>query len=263
MQSARKVLFATVVSSGLLVACTVDRVANDGGAGSDGTAGTGGTRGSGGAAGGGSAGVAGTGSGGAAGADQCRVDADCPAIACLVAPCPDSLCVMGGDGFHHCQTRRSSALQVCPSPAQGGDLTCCHSDADCGAQPRGRCVANSDGWCGGPAPPPGNQCRYDACTGDADCAAAPGGFCTGGSPRACVYGPCRTSADCTRRPGGICAVQSVGRFCASTLAFCRYAGDPCAVDADCHGDAGAFGLQCVPNSDFQGTTCQPVTPPPP
>jgi hypothetical protein len=57
-------------------------------------------------------------------------------------------------------------------------------------------------------------------------------------------------------------MQSIGRYCPSPSVFCRYATDPCVSDGDCKGDAGPFGLQCVPAVNHQGTMCQNVPPPP-
>jgi hypothetical protein len=255
----------------------------DGGADLDAPAGSGGPGGNGpvdaGGTGGGAGGTGGAGGGGldaasdsrlpdagldaasgeAGGHDDCRSDGDCPIIQCLVAPCPDSLCLMGSDGFHHCQTRPRPALQACPAPRSPA---CCRGDSDCNEAPRGRCVPHSYEYCGGPPPLPGNGCRYDHCTSDADCTDMPNGFCSGGSQRTCSYGPCRTNADCNRRPGGRCVLESVHSFCDFSAAFCRYANDPCRTDADCP-QTGANGSACLPNKDLHGASCQDRPPPPP
>jgi hypothetical protein len=221
------------------------------GAGGGGTAGAGGgTAGAGGAA-GGSAGTAG-------GADACHKDADCPPIQCLVAPCPENLCVLGGDGWHHCTLRAHYTLDSCTNNPTGSP--CCKSDADCTAKPHGICVPFSVGYCGGVAPPPINNCRYDTCQSDADCTAMPNGVCTAGYPRGCGYGPCRKNADCTKGPGGVCVLESVGGYCPYDAIFCRYSADPCRSNADCKGNALAA---CVPKADAQGTMCMTQPPPPP
>jgi hypothetical protein len=220
-----------------------------GSTGSAGATGTGGTT--------GSAGV--TGAAGVAGHDDCRKDSDCPPIACLVAPCPDSLCALGGDGFHHCQVRLHPTLTACGGNPTGMD--CCGSDAACTQQPHGMCVPFTTGYCGGPAPPPINECRYDQCQADGDCTAKPNGVCTTGYPRVCAYGPCRKNADCNKGPGGTCVLASVGSFCPSEAVFCRYPTDPCRQNADCKGTS-PYGQVCVPNADGQGTVCRDQSPPP-
>jgi hypothetical protein len=214
----------------------------------------------------GAAGAAGTtggaGTGGAAGAgqDECATDSDCPPIQCLVQPCPESICTPGRDGSRSCVSRAHPALETCPA-----DVTqpCCASDAACTERPHGMCVPFSVGYCGGPAPPRINQCRYDDCQGDADCSAMPNGICVNGYPRSCVYGPCRRNADCTKGAGGTCAVAAVGGFCPHTAVYCHYASDPCRSDGDCKGGTSPFGQVCVPKADLQGTRCMDQPPPPP
>jgi hypothetical protein len=219
--------------------------------------GSAGTTGTGGAATGGSTGAGGT--AGATGHDDCRTDADCPAGVCSGPPCSELLCSLGADGFHHCTVRTLPAPQACSTTSS---LPCCTSDAECTDAPRGHCIPYSYQYCGGPAPLPGNDCRYDACTADADCTAQPNGVCTAGTPRACIYGPCRVSADCTAGPGGLCVLDSPQRFCPYPILFCRYADDPCHSSDECPQFMSPYGAACVPNTDLQGVSCQTVPPPP-
>jgi hypothetical protein len=222
------------------------RTAGSAGAGGANTAGTGGIGGSGGA--------------GGSGRDDCRTDDDCPKAGCSGPGCSEMLCALGSDGFHHCLLRTAPPLSACPS---GSDTTCCTSDAFCTTMALGHCIPHSYDWCGGPAPPMGNACRYDVCTGDADCTAGANGVCTLGYPRACIYGVCRTNADCTAETNGRCVLAKVGRFCGTTAVFCRYPSDPCASDADCKGVGIGFGQACIPNTGGQGASCKDVPPPPP
>jgi len=128
----------------------------------------------------------------------------------------------------------------------------------------GHCIPFYLGYCGGAAPLPINECRYDACTRDADCTAGAKGVCTVGYPRACLYGTCRTNQDCTSGANGRCVLAIVGgSFCQHAAVFCRYSTDPCASNADCPGRGLGFGQACVPRTDGQGTMCQDVPPPPP
>jgi hypothetical protein len=130
-------------------------------------------------------------------------------------------------------------------------------------QPHGHCIPFINGYCGGPAPLPGNTCRYDTCTADSDCTTMPNGFCSAGFPRACVYAPCRTNADCTRGPGGRCALATLNSgYCPRPVALCRYDNDPCRSDSDCKG-ASINGLVCAPRADLHGTMCVDRGSPPP
>jgi hypothetical protein len=213
----------------------------------------------GGAAGGADGGTGGAAGAGDAGRDDCLTDADCPPVRCVTAPCPDALCALGIDGFHHCQFRAHPALDSCQGSPVG--LGCCSSDAECTTQPHGMCVPLSLGYCGGPPIAPINRCRYDECQADADCKAMPNGVCTAGYPRVCDYGPCRKNADCNQGPGGTCVLAPVGLFCPSMTVFCLYADDPCTQNSDCKGTS-TFGKACVPNPNLHGTICQNQGPPP-
>jgi hypothetical protein len=119
-------------------------------------------------------------------------------------------------------------------------------------------------YCGGPAPLPINECRYDACTRDADCtgvrrASAPSG--TRASASTALAGPTRTAA---RDPNGRCVLSAVGgSFCQHDAVFCRYSTDPCTSNGDCTGRGAGFGQACLPRPDGQGTMCQDVPPPAP
>jgi hypothetical protein len=203
---------------------------------------------------GGASGAAGTGDG----RNDCTSDSDCPPVRCAVATCPDMLCSLGGDGFHHCVPRSHPALDACQGDAA---RPCCTSDAACSQQPNGMCVPSLYGYCGGPPVLPGNTCRYDECVADADCTAMPNGVCAVGYPRSCLYGPCRVNADCARAAGGTCVIAVVGGTCAHPAVFCRYANDPCRQDSDCTGGMGLPRI-CVPKSDLQGTMCTEQPPPP-
>jgi hypothetical protein len=199
-------------------------------------------------------------SGGAGGREECRTDVDCPLPpSCPRPPCSDSVCKLGNDGFHHCETRLHPALLSCPSPANPS-IPCCLADAECTKMPRGHCIPYVKAFCGSPGMTPGNVCRYDQCAADTDCTARPNGFCSGGYPRECLYGPCRTNADCIRSAGGRCVMASYKGnagtdACTNTQVFCRYSTDPCETDADCKGDAGPYGKVCMPNADLQGASC--------
>lgn len=240
-----------------------DVAAGGSGGGTGGTGGAGGT-------GGGSGGTGGarldaapdlaTGETGAP-AEECRKDSDCPPIQCLVPPCDPVICVLGDRGFHRCQVQTRPALEACPEP--NSPPGCCRNDSGCTNQPNGHCIPFSFEYCGGPAPLPGNTCRFDECTSDAACTARPNGFCTGGWPRTCQYGPCRTSADCNRMPGGTCVLATVNAgYCPRPAVFCRYPNDPCRTDADCRG-ASMNGLVCNVRPDGHGTMCIDRGPPPP
>src|SRR6186713_1082489 len=125
------------------------------GSGGGGQAGTGtaGTTGSAGTGGGTGGGVAGT-----SGRDECQSDADCPTSGCSSPPCSELLCALGNDGFHHCTPRTPPAPVVCP---EAGATVCCDSDAKCTAMSGGHCIPFYLNYCGGPAPLPINECRYD------------------------------------------------------------------------------------------------------
>ena len=225
-------------------------------AGATGNAGTGGAGGRGGGGGGTGGNVAGT-----SGHDECQSDADCPKSVCSSPPCSELLCALGNDGFHHCTPRTPPALVVCP---EAGATDCCDSDAKCTAMSGGHCIPSYLGYCGGAAPLPINECRYDACTRDDDCTVRARGVCTVGYPRVCLYGACRTNQDCTSGPNGRCVLAIVGgTYCQGEAVFCRYSTDPCASNGDCPGRGLGFGQACVPRTDGQGTMCQDVPPPPP
>ena len=266
--SAMRTRFVPLALTGLALAvgagCGSKSLQGDGGHVGTGTAGTTGSAGNTGAGGGGRGGGGGGTGGGAAGTsgqDDCQSDAECPTSACSSPPCTELLCALGNDGFHHCTTRTPPALVVCP---EAGATTCCSSDAQCTAMSGGRCIPFFLNYCGGPAPPQINECRYDACTRDADCTGGAKGVCSVGYPRACLYGPCRTNQDCTSGPDGHCVLAIVGgTFCQHEAVYCRYATDPCRGNADCPGRGAGFGQACVPKTDGQGTVCQDVPPPPP
>ena len=197
----------------------------------------------------------GGGGGGSAGHDECHVDSDCHPIECLVAPCPDVVCVLGSDGLHHCGTRSRPQLATCNSTTDG----CC-TDSACTDAAHGICAPSDVVVCSGGPPLSGDRCVYDQCESDADCTAHAHGFCSGDLPRACIYGPCTTSADCTKHAGGICALEIVGGYCPGPAVFCSYPDDPCHINTDC---GSGFTMACLPNSDGQGESCQQVSPPPP
>ena len=230
------------------------------GANGTGTAGTSGANGTGTAGTRGGSG-AGGGAAGTSGRDECQADADCPTSGCSSPPCSELLCALGNDGFHHCTPRTPPAPVVCP---EAGGAPCCASDAACTAMSGGHCIPFYLNYCGGPAPLPINECRYDACTRDADCTGGAKGVCTVGYPRVCLYGPCRTNQDCSAGPGGRCVLSAVGgSFCQHDAVFCRYSTDPCTSNAECTGRGAGFGQACLPRPDGQGTMCQDVTPPSP
>ncbi len=227
---------------------TAGRVGSGGAGGRVGVGGTGGGVGSGGA----------IGSGGVTGGDQCAADRACPPIQCLVPPCPDNVCVLGRDGFHQCQQR----AHLMPESCDQAGMPCCTADSQCTERANGECLSNSVGYCGGPAPPPGNSCRYSDCRSDADCTASPNGICTAGYPRICIYGPCRRNADCTNASGGTCVLGVTGLICQGPAVYCAYSSDPCRVNSDCTGSS-LYGKRCIPNTNLHGTTCQDAPPPPP
>jgi hypothetical protein len=194
-------------------------------------------------------------------AGECRKDSDCPPIQCLVPPCDPVVCVLGDRGLHQCQLRTHPALESCNQSPTG--VPCCRADSECTAQPNGHCVPHSHEYCGGPAPQPGNGCRYDTCTSDADCTAMPNGFCTASYERNCRYGPCRSNADCSRGPGGLCVLATINAgYCVRPAVFCRYSSDPCRADSDCKG-ASLNGQVCNARPDGHGTVCTDRGPPPP
>ncbi len=196
------------------------------------------------------------GAGGIAAHDTCESDADCPAGACAVVPCPRVICARGDDGFRHC----TSPSPPTPRPCAADDPSCCASDSECSSGDV--CAASVPGFtvgCGG-VPPFGNFCVGDQCHSDVDCGAEPNGACSATSPRKCAYGACRTNADCTASPGGACVVALVDLVagCYFAEVFCRYDGDPCRTDADC-----PAAQACVPGTGVSGTSCTDRTSPPP
>ena len=121
-------------------------------------------------------------------------------------------------------------------------LEYCMNQADCTAEPFGKCEGS-----------PGATCDYpdEPCNADADCASSPDGSCperfddtycdTLGHcwpmPRNCFYpyGTCDVDADCTDRPGGRCQ---------KLIIFPRCVYSSCASDSDC-----ASGQRCTCSND--------------
>jgi hypothetical protein len=230
-----------------------------GGAGRGGNAGLGGQAGFGGESGGAAGGVAADAStvDGSMGNDECRQASECPRPPCPFPGC-QTMCALGDDGWHHCLAVVFPVSVMCT-----GEPTYCCTSADCNSSPQGRCVPYTYQYCGGPPPPPGNQCIYDECDGDEDCRAKPNGFCATSFPHRCIYGPCATNAGCTRGAGGTCVMRRLDPSCASEVVYCRYASDSCRTNDDCKADAGPYGQVCSPNPDLQGARCIDRGPPPP
>jgi hypothetical protein len=143
------------------------------------------------------------------------------------------------------------------APAFGGQLDCreaieCTSDAECAAEPFGRCTGSGRTHCSYPI-------ERAACAVDADCTALPGGDCPSYSrevfclpsgqcderPRVCAYpalnATCAVDADCDAVPGGRCD-KTIERS-ACHRHGCVNDGD-CAVGARCMCRAGE-GRLCV------------------
>jgi hypothetical protein len=182
--------------------------------------------------------------------DECSSDQDCPPIACVVAPCAESLCGRGADGFYHCTSRVHPPIDPCLVC----DPQCCMSDTAC---PTGQaCISPAFflGQCGDIGTTL-NQCFSDDCKGDGDCTAGPNGVCMATFPRVCAYGACRSNADCNKAQGGICVAEVLtirggGGPCKHGYVFCRYPSDPCRTDGDCKGAKES----CAPNGLY-GASC--------
>ena len=191
----------------------------------------------------------------------CTPDAGCAAgQTCWQAPSGAFVCATFApppprEGMGSCAAGGTSAPNLFGA--------CCTGDSQCTAQPKGRCIPNSAGWCGGVAPPPGQHCDYSGwCLTDQDCgpaarACVPSNYAGADRP-ICLNGPCRTSADCKARPGGVCAVATGWACTFATTLYCRYPGDPCRIENlgnDCPRNDGRYLVACAPNPDGQGAHC--------
>lgn len=123
------------------------------------------------------------------------------------------------------------------SPDFEGDWEC-ETDADCTADPSGRCTGNShDGW----------YCTYNECTTDNECAAGSVCECSGGfrsDHNVCLPGNCVTDADCGET--GFCSPSQgdCGAYFGTVGYFCHTCEDECVNDSDC-GDADEWGSYCM------------------
>ncbi|MCH9683582.1 MAG: hypothetical protein K0V04_19245 [Deltaproteobacteria bacterium] len=111
----------------------------------------------------------------------------------------------------------------------------CTSDADCTAQPHGRC----DDLLSGP-PGGGCGCSY-GCETDADCAAGQACGCDGegvlGRPR-CMPQDCASSDDCA---DGLCVLAWQENSCdPGYQVACTTPDDTCTFDTDCNPFEGCY-----------------------
>jgi hypothetical protein len=116
-----------------------------------------------------------------------------------------------------------------PSCEPGGDVFCpdtteCASDADCTAQPYGRCII--------PGQAPAYACAY-GCTVDSEC--GPNQVCLCGADiGTCHDASCSTDGDCSN--GMLCAgyFDRFGVGCGEPIQLaCQTANDECAIEEDC------------------------------
>ena len=160
---------------------------------------------------------------------QCDEDVDCGEGTCQRVPdVPEA--------NRYCVRAPNRFTNQCPEG--GPQVKGCCDDEDCGGQDRpGYCVAFDVGYCGGPAPPQINECRYDGCLVSADCAdgtiCAPAGF-GGREVNHCMGATCQTDADCDARAEGECRPLGRDPSCHRPMVFvCTYADDECRSDRDC------------------------------
>eukprot|EP00052_Salpingoeca_macrocollata_P006210 m.52206 g.52206 ORF g.52206 m.52206 type:complete len:154 (-) comp15308_c0_seq2:61-522(-) len=113
--------------------------------------------------------------------------------------------------------------------------------------------------CGGPPPPPENECYQPVCGAGMPCpagqACVPGGA-FGKKLNTCIPADCHYDSDCTARAGGRCFPFFFYTYCFPAL-HCHYQGDACAVDADCSDPTKSCRWQ------DNKPQCLPPMPPPP
>ena len=177
----------------------------------------------------------------------CTVDEDCTEGECIGVP--DTR-----DAARACQSEPELWLHACDTPGPMGN--CC-SDEDCtaGSFGDGQCAAIGVGYCGGPAPPEGNTCRYDECSTDADCAdeytCLPAGV-LGSLTRRCIQASCDSHDDCSEGAGGFCSLLYSSQTCPEITLGCTYSDSECRRAQGC--DSWPDRL-CVVSADGQNANC--------